>query len=245
MNPPLTNLPAQAPAGPTCLLHAPAPPCDPAEVEPLLAFLRRDEPVAAPLAFPRGTLLPDGRLDLCKQSIGPGGADAVCEALADNRQVRHLLLGTNHIGNQGARAVARLVQRSATLETVYLGCNHIDAEGLAPLLDAVSASPSVHALWIKRNPIGERGAALVAAALRRAPRLRTLDLVQTGLGERGAARVLAALGTGVAGSGEDGIGPLRQLLLSRGGAGQARSLVFGDRLPAVAAAHEEIGKSLG
>jgi 2-methylcitrate dehydratase PrpD len=30
--------------------------------------------------------------------------------------------------------------------------------------------------------------------------------------------------------------PLRQLLLSRGGTGQARSLVFGDRLPAVAAA---------
>lgn len=47
---------------------------------------------------------------------------------------------------------------------------------------------------------------------------------------------LAALGTGVAGAGEDGIQPLRQLLLSRGGTGQARSLVFGDRLPAVAAA---------
>lgn len=47
---------------------------------------------------------------------------------------------------------------------------------------------------------------------------------------------LASLGTGVAGAGEDGIQPLRQLLLSRGGAGQARSMVFGDRLPAVAAA---------
>ncbi len=47
---------------------------------------------------------------------------------------------------------------------------------------------------------------------------------------------LAALGAGVAGSGEEGIEPLRQLLLARGGAGQARTLVFGDRLPAVAAA---------
>jgi 2-methylcitrate dehydratase PrpD len=47
---------------------------------------------------------------------------------------------------------------------------------------------------------------------------------------------LAALGTGVAGAGEDGIEPLRALLRSRGGAGQARCLVFGDRLPAVAAA---------
>ena len=48
--------------------------------------------------------------------------------------------------------------------------------------------------------------------------------------------VLAAAGTGVAGAGEDGIEPLRALLRQRGGAAEARSLVFGDRLPAHAAA---------
>ncbi len=47
---------------------------------------------------------------------------------------------------------------------------------------------------------------------------------------------LAAIGAGVAGSGEDGIAALRELLRSRGGQPEARSLVFGDRLPAVAAA---------
>lgn len=47
---------------------------------------------------------------------------------------------------------------------------------------------------------------------------------------------LASLGAGIAGAGEDGIGPLRELLRQRGGTGQARCLVFGDRLPAVAAA---------
>ena len=48
--------------------------------------------------------------------------------------------------------------------------------------------------------------------------------------------LLAATGTAVAGSGEEGIAPLRELLLERGGAGQARTFVFGDRLPANAAA---------
>ena len=48
--------------------------------------------------------------------------------------------------------------------------------------------------------------------------------------------LLAAIGTGIAGAGEDGIEQLRALLLERGGAPQARSLVFGDRLPAVSAA---------
>lgn len=48
--------------------------------------------------------------------------------------------------------------------------------------------------------------------------------------------LLAATGAAVAGSGEDGIAPLRELLLERGGAAQASSFVFGDRLPATSAA---------
>jgi len=48
--------------------------------------------------------------------------------------------------------------------------------------------------------------------------------------------LLAATGAAVAGAGEDGIAPLRELLLERGGAPQASSFVFGDRLPASAAA---------
>ena len=48
--------------------------------------------------------------------------------------------------------------------------------------------------------------------------------------------LMAAIGTGIAGAGEDGIEALRGLLRERGGTAQARSLVFGDGLPAVAAA---------
>ena len=46
----------------------------------------------------------------------------------------------------------------------------------------------------------------------------------------------SAMATGVAGASEDGIAALRELLRSRGGAAQARTLVHGDRLPAHAAA---------
>lgn len=50
-------------------------------------------------------------------------------------------------------------------------------------------------------------------------------------------RVLAgSLATAVAGAGEEGIAPLRALLLDRGGRPQATSFVFGDRLPATSAA---------
>lgn len=48
--------------------------------------------------------------------------------------------------------------------------------------------------------------------------------------------VRAVAGTALAGAGEDGIAALRSLLLERGGPPQATLLVFGDRLPAAAAA---------
>jgi 2-methylcitrate dehydratase PrpD len=47
---------------------------------------------------------------------------------------------------------------------------------------------------------------------------------------------LAVGGTALAGAGEDGIAALRGLLVERGGAPQATTLVFGDRVPAAAAA---------
>ncbi len=48
--------------------------------------------------------------------------------------------------------------------------------------------------------------------------------------------VMAVVGTGIAGAGEDGIAALRELLREAGGTPQATTLVFGDRLPAHAAA---------
>jgi len=48
--------------------------------------------------------------------------------------------------------------------------------------------------------------------------------------------LMAVCGTALAGAAEDGIAPLRALLRERGGAPQAGTFVFGDRLPASAAA---------
>ncbi|MEZ5742036.1 MAG: MmgE/PrpD family protein [Burkholderiaceae bacterium] len=48
--------------------------------------------------------------------------------------------------------------------------------------------------------------------------------------------VLAVCGTGLAGAAEDGVQALRELLLEAGGQPQATTFVFGDRLPAQAAA---------
>jgi len=177
-----------------CPLYAAAPvvPCDPAELEPLLLFLRRSS-APANAAFPRGTVMDDGRLDLCKQALGPAGCRSVTEALEHNQTVVSLLLGTDGIGNTGAADVARLAGKNHTLEVLYLGCNKIDAAGVAPLAQSLAANSSVMGLWLKRNPVGAEGARLLAEMLQTNRTLRTLDLVNTRLGPDGLAALADAL----------------------------------------------------
>lgn len=167
--------------------------CDPSELQPLVDFLGAGQRVTEPTAFPRGTMLPDGRLDLCKQSIGAQGAEVVAEGLKGTLQTKHLLLGANGLGSDGAKAVAGVVRESDSLETVYLGCNMIGADAVEELVDAIQADSRVNALWLKRNPIGRRGAEAVAGLLRNGHRLECLDLVHTEIQEDGLNEVLYAL----------------------------------------------------
>jgi Ran GTPase-activating protein (RanGAP) involved in mRNA processing and transport len=167
-------------------------PCDPAELAPLVAWLERREAAAAPLAFPRGTVLPDGRLDLCKQSLGPDGARRVLSALRGHPAITSVLFGTGAIGNTGAAAVADALDDGVVLDTVYLGCNRIDHAGVAALAGAIARS-RVNALWLKRNPLGTGGARAIAALIRGGTALRVLDLFNCELDDEGVAIVAEAL----------------------------------------------------
>lgn len=171
-------------------------PRNPAELIPLLAHLRAGAPVAAAVTFPCGTVLPDGRLDLCKQALGPNGCRQVVEALETNTRVISLMLGTDGIGNTGAADVARLVAHNRAIEILYLGCNNIDAKGIAPLADALAdPGAAVSGLWLKRNPLEPEGARQIATLMRRNTSLRVLDLVNTWPGA-GMADILDALAEG-------------------------------------------------
>jgi Ran GTPase-activating protein (RanGAP) involved in mRNA processing and transport len=171
-------------------------PCPSAELDGLIDWLSSARPVVQPTTFARGTALPDGRLDLCKQSLGVDGVTRVLQAFDGNTFVRSLLLGTDGLGDVGAAAVAALIRerRAPALETLYLGCNHIELAGVEALVEAL-ADPSspVRALWLKRNLVGPDGAAVLARLLDRQPNLELLDLTNSGLGDAGAVPILAAL----------------------------------------------------
>lgn len=166
---------------------------DPADFAALLDRLADAGAVAAPETFPRGTMQPDGRLDLCKQGLGPAQTARIVAAAVDSPLVRHLLLGTNGLGADGARAVAGALRPGHHIETLYLGCNRIDTAGVDALATRLAGDDTVRALWLKRNPVGDDGVARLAEALAANAAIRTLDLVNVGMTARGLGVLATAL----------------------------------------------------
>ena len=165
------------------------------ELQPLLQYLQGGQEVLRPVAFPRGTLMPDGRLDLCKQVVGPQGIGPLLGAMEDSVVVRRLLLGNNVVGRRGADQIAGFIRSGRSgVRVWYIAGNEIDAEGLAPICDAlIDASTPVEGLWLKRNPLGPASGPHLARLLRADTALVTLDLVNTGLLDEGARPVVKAL----------------------------------------------------
>ena len=165
------------------------------EIKTLVEFLESNQTSNENITFPRGTVTDDGRLDLCKQSIGIEGCEIISEALKHNKTINAILFGTDGIGNIGASKVAELITENETLETIYLGCNNIETEGVTALSESLEQNKSVKGLWLKRNPLGVEGAKRIAKMLRKNSTLKVLDLVTTAIEKEGVDVILEVLMT--------------------------------------------------
>jgi len=165
----------------------------PEEIEPLLTRLADRRSFDHVEVLPRGSLRPDGSLDLCKQGLGPNGLDAVVHGARLHPSVKHLLLGTNALGSPGIAALSEAVSEEHHIETLYLGCNLIDGPAIKPLATALRHDTTVEALWLKRNPLGADGISHIADLLAANTSLRIVDLVNTGIDRRGLEELASGL----------------------------------------------------
>lgn len=173
----------------------PVVPCTLADLDPLLGHLTQNLGVARQTAFNRGTLTVDGRLDLCKQVVGPEGIRPLLGAMKHSDHVKRLLLGNNIIGDGGAAAIAGFLRerRDSPLDCWYIAGNQIGPDGIAHVCAALAEDTRVTALWLKRNPLKAAGMRPLAELLRRNRTLQVLDLVNCGLLDDGLRIVLDAL----------------------------------------------------
>ena len=152
--------------------------------------------------FGRGVVYADGRLDLCKQVVGPAHIEQLMQSLRPNGQVQHFLLGNNVIGRPGADAIAAFLRdrrnrpQLPAVRTWYLAGCDLDGESMGWLVDELQYEAAVEAIWLKRNPLSLKGAQQIARLLSSpsiCSQLRVLDVDNTGLLDDGAAAVFEAL----------------------------------------------------
>ena len=173
----------------------PVVPCSLADLDPLLGYLRSDAAVDRQTAFNKGTMTTDGRLDLCKQVVGPEGIGPLLGAMMHTHHVKRLLLGNNIVGDDGAAAIAGFLRErgDSPLDCWYIAGNRIGPRGLAHVCDALATDTRVTSLWLKRNPLKAAGMPAIAGLLRSNTKLEVLDLVNCGLLDAGLETVLGAL----------------------------------------------------
>jgi len=130
------------------------------------------------LKFTRGAVYTDGRMDLCKQVVGPTWISGLMTSLVENTQITHFLLGNNIIGTVGANAIKKFLlnKHAPKLETWYLAGNDINSEGIEYLVDGLENDPDCTELWLKRNPIKPEGMKHIRRLLEKNTNIVTLDL---------------------------------------------------------------------
>lgn len=173
----------------------PVVPCSIEDLQPLLGFLKEGHAVEQQTAFAKGTLTVDGRLDLCKQVVGPGGIEPLLEAMMATHQVKRLLLGNNIVGDGGAAAIAKFIRerKDSPLDCWYIAGNEIGPIGFQHVCEALHHDTKVTSLWLKRNPLTPAGMPHLATLLNINRTIVVVDLVNCGLLDEGVAALLPAL----------------------------------------------------
>lgn len=168
------------------------------EFTPFLAHISTSY-MLTDIVFSKGACFKDGRMDLCKQVVGPTSVETLCENVLKSDIVKHFLLGNNIAfiehddfepgimsSFKGGEAFYKLMNdNSKKIETYYLAGNCIGPMVLRIMCDALTTNTSCKALWLKRNNVGSEGCIYLNQMLRLNNVLTVLDLHNCGITDDG------------------------------------------------------------
>lgn len=139
------------------------------------------------LQFERGAFYPDGRMDLCKQVVGPLWINKLVDSIRDNEHIKHFLLGNNIMGTVGCLAIKNFLlnPHKPHIHTWYIAGNDINSEGIGYIVDGLENDNDVKELWLKRNPIKSDGMKHIQRLLENNKSIEVLDLHNTAILDEG------------------------------------------------------------
>lgn len=115
------------------------------------------------------------KLILRGNNLGPVGAQAVADFIADSDSIQQISLEWNLFGNAGAEYIAHALETNRSLVLLDLKNNSISSDGAAALADAIMRNNVLTTLDLRWNQIDDRGAlAFKSVLLDRHPRLTLL-----------------------------------------------------------------------
>ncbi len=169
------------------------------DLEPFFKFLEANGKITDGqplLEFNKGAFFSEGRIDLCKQVVGPTWIDKLMLALKQNTNVKHFLLGNNITNFTGGTKIANFISdptKKCNIETWYLGGNDFDDKSIKLIAQSLYHDKHCTSLWLKRNPLGLDGAMEISQLLTHNKTIKIIDLQNTGLLDLGIRNLIAGL----------------------------------------------------
>eukprot|EP00923_Selenidium_pygospionis_P021533 GHVN01037116.1.p1 GENE.GHVN01037116.1~~GHVN01037116.1.p1 ORF type:complete len:581 (+),score=161.97 GHVN01037116.1:229-1971(+) len=103
--------------------------------------------------------------NLTGKSLGDDGTITIATALAHNKRVVELRLGSNGITERGAMGISQALEGNGVLEKLRLDNNAVGDAGATWIASALKSSKSLKLLLLNNNLIGDEGARQFGAAL--------------------------------------------------------------------------------
>jgi Ran GTPase-activating protein (RanGAP) involved in mRNA processing and transport len=133
-------------------------------------------------------------LDISGNKIAAQGMQALCEALAVNRCIEELRLGTNNLEKKGAAYLAHVLKYNYTLKILDLQCNDIGPDGASLLIEQLmEENQTLESLNLAWNGVGSIVAKEVAQVLKRNESLTNVDLKGNDITSDGVSSLAEAL----------------------------------------------------
>ncbi|CAE7525324.1 NLRC3 [Symbiodinium microadriaticum] len=125
--------------------------------------------------------------------LGDAGAQALAEALKENKTVKRFDFFDHRIGYAGAQALAGALMENKTLREIQLACNQIGDAGAQAFAEALKENKSVTEVSLRSNQIGDAGAWALAQAIKENKTVTEIDLSSSQIGDAGARALAEAL----------------------------------------------------
>ena len=119
--------------------------------------------------------------------------DKFTDALAQNRTLRVLSLGSNNITSDGMKRLAAALKVNQSVQELHMGDNCMGNDGAKSFADALTANTALQMISLYGNNIGDEGAQCLATSFKENQNLRVIWLHENKIGNDGAQSLVDAL----------------------------------------------------